>query len=267
MRRFFAGLAGAVLAATAAHAEMTLSPLRQVITPQSPMAVYQVANPSRRIVDGRVSWIDLVATETGYRTASPAERSAASAAPYLVVYPASFRLEPGGRALITVRVKEGATIPRGERRSHLLIETAAARTPLRRAGGRLEVDIDVGISTPVILRAGPVRAAAHFGDTRLLRNGDGLLELETHVAADDATTPYGRIEVFMEDAGRSAARRIAVLDNVAAYVDAPRRRALVPLGTASLPGGIMELRYQGAAEFDGVLFATRRFEIAPPSRP
>lgn len=265
MRRFCLVLFGAVLAATEAGAEIALSPLRQVITPKTPVAVYEVSNPSRRIVDGRVSWIDLVATETGYRPAEPEERTARSAAPYLAVWPAAFRLEPGARALITVKVRAGAEIPRGERRSHLLIETAAARTPLRRAGGRLEVDIDVGVSTPVILRAGPQRAAAHFGDTRLLRDADGLLELETHVAAESAATPYGRIDIYMEEAGAAQPRKIASLENVAAYVEAPQRRATVPLGTRALPAGVMEIRFVGAAEYEGALFATRRFEIAPPA--
>jgi hypothetical protein len=265
MRRFLLAAVAAGLAATGARAEIALAPLRQVITPQSPVAVYQVSNPSRRIVDGRIGWVDLVATETGYRPAAPEERSVRSAAPYLVFWPAAFRLEPGGRTLITVKLRDGATVPRGERRSHLLIETAAARTPLRRAGGRLEVDIDVGISTPVLLRAGPQRAAAHFEDTRLLRAADGLLELETHLAADSAMTPYGRVDIYMVESGESRPRRIAGLDNVAAYVDTPRRRVIVPLGTAALPAGIMEIRYVGGAEFAGAQFATRRFEIAPPA--
>ena len=266
MGRYLGVICAAVLSATGARAEITLSPLRQVITPASPTAVYEISNPSRRIVDGRVSWIDLVATETGYRPATPSERTATSAAPYLSVWPAAFRLEPGGRTLVTVRLRQGRTPPKGERRSHLLIETAAARTPLRKAGGSLEVDVDIGVSTPVFVRSGPARAAAHFGETKLLRNADGMLELETHVAAEGLTTPYGRIEVYMEEAGRPA-EKIASLENVAAYVDASERRALVPLQKSALPGGVMEVRYVGRAEFEGRVFATRRFEIAPPAKP
>jgi hypothetical protein len=268
----------------AARAEIALAPLRQVITPEAPVAVYEISNPSRRIVDGHVAWLDLTATEIGYRSAEPSERAARSAAPYLTVWPASFRLEPGARTTITVRLRAGATPPAGERRSHLLIETAAARTPLRRTSGALEVDIDIGVTTPVLLRSGSAPAAARLGDTRLLRTADGLLELETHVHPESEISAYGRMEVWMAsaaargrvegrserraaDSGAAPLRRIAVAENIAAYPEALRRRVVIPLGVASLPGGLMELRYVGAAEFSGVTFAIRRFEIEPARAP
>jgi hypothetical protein len=260
-------LCAAILVVAPASAEIALSPLRQVITPAAPIATYQVSNPSRRIIEGRVSWLDLTATETGYQAASPAERAARSAAPWLAVWPATFRLEPGGRTAITVRLKEGASPPKGERRSHLLIETAAFRTPLRKASGSLELDIDLGVSTPVILRAGPMQAAAAFGATRLLRNADGLLELETYLSTDGPATAYGRLVAEMRGAGVAAPKPVARLDNVAVYPEAPRRRFVLPLNADRLPGGVMDLRFEGAEEFEGALFAHRSFEIAPPPTP
>ncbi|NWG71667.1 MAG: hypothetical protein HXY23_08695 [Parvularculaceae bacterium] len=260
-------LLGAVLLAAApARAEISLSPLRQVITPAEPVATYQISNPSRRIIEGRVSWVDLRATETAYETATPSERARSSAAPYLTIWPATFRLEPGARMTLVVRVKQGVSIPKGERRSHLLIETAATRTPLRRTSGSLELDIDLGVTTPVILRSGPVTPAAHLGDTKLLRAADGRLEVETHLHPDAPVTAYGRLLARMETPG-SAPKVIGRLDNVAVYPEAARRRFIVPLDVSQLPGGTLDLAFEGSAEAEGVAFANRRFEIAPSTAP
>jgi hypothetical protein len=250
-----------VFHASPACAEIALSPLRQVITPSAPVATYEVSNPSTRTVEGRVSWLDLTATETGYAPAAPEERTARSAAPYLTLWPASFRLEPGASAKIFVKLKNGGAAPKGERRSHLLIETEAVRTPLRKIGGSLELDIGLGVSTPVILRVGPPRAAAHFGDTRLLRGSDGLLELETHLHPDGPSTAYGRIEALVVGAD-GVKTRFGLVENVAVYPEATRRRFVLPLKVDALPAGVMELRFDGRAEFEGVRFASRSFEIA-----
>ncbi|HXI86560.1 MAG TPA: hypothetical protein VNH64_03825 [Parvularculaceae bacterium] len=248
-----------------ANAEIILSPLRQVITPQAPVATYRVSNPSARIVEGRLSWIDLAATETGYEPANAETRAKTSAAPYLEVEPADFRLNPGESATITVTLRRPPPGP-GEWRSHLLIATEAARSPLRRTSGSLQVDIGLGVSTPVILRAGKGEAAAKIGETRLIRGADGLIELETHLEPQGDFSAFGGIEVYFtpEGGARSLMRKV---ENVAAYVDAPSRRVVAPLGVKSLPGGDLEVRYVGRAEFEGRLFAKRNFAVSPPSAP
>lgn len=249
-----------LVASSAAQAEIALTPLRQVITEDSRTVTYRLSNPSRRIVEGRVSWIDMVATETGYAPASAEDRARMSAAPYLTVWPAFFKLEPGASATITVAAR--GTIPEGERRSHLLIETGAARTPLRRAGG-LELDIGLGVSTPVVLRGGDGEARAKIGDTKLLRDRDGLLELSTTIIPGGSYSAYGRIEARLTSQHGDAID-LAAIDNAAAWKDAAQRRFSLPLGVNYLPPGVLEIAYTGRAEFDGRVFATRSFEVAPP---
>lgn len=250
--------------AAAAQAEISIMPLRQVLTDQTRVVTYRVSNPSRRIVDGRVSWIDLAATETGYAAAGAAAREKLSAAPYIRVWPAFFRLEPGASTTITLTLRDGA-LPAGERRSHLVIETAAVRTPLRKAGGgNLEVDIGLGVSTPVIIRSGKGSASAKIGETKLLRTPEGLLELETMVEPTGKFSAYGAIEVALTETGGERAKIIKRIDNIAAYTDARERRVSAPLGVDQLPAGILEVRFVGSAEYEGETFATRAFELTPP---
>ncbi len=253
--------AGSALFGTAV-AEIIVSPLRQVITRQNATAIYEISNASDRIVEGRVGWTDLAAVATGYAPASPAARPTLSAAPYLVVSPARFRLEPGNRVKVTVKLKKGATVPAGERRSHLLIETTPVRTPLRRTGGGLEVDVELGLSTPVILRNGLAAPGVAFAKTRLVRNAEGLLELETTLTRDGKYSAFGHLVAVMKAGG--SATTLAEIGNLAIHFDAASRRLTLPLAAASLPPGVLTLSYVGAAEFEGRLFAEKQFEIAPP---
>jgi hypothetical protein len=259
-----AGMFAALSTAPPALAGMTVAPLRQVITRQAPVATYVVSNPTDRIVEARVGWADLSATVDGYAPATPAARARLSAAPYLIVSPARLRLEPGGRARITVRLRKNAAIPAGERRSHLLIETTPTRTPLRRTGGGLEADVGLGVSTPVILRAGLAAPEIAFMETKLLRNDDGLLELSTSIDREGRYSAYGSLVASMAPTG---AFRGAALHNVAVHVDASSRRLTLPLDVDALPEGRLTLRYVGAGEYKGRIFAEKTFDIAPPERP
>jgi len=245
-----------------ASAEIIVSPLRQVLTAKDPVAQYEITNVSDRIIDGKVGWTDLAATDTGYMPASPELRTKISAAPFLIVSPARFRLEPGKRTKVTVKLKKGASIPPGERRSHLLIESKPVRTPLRRTGGGLEVDAELGVSTPVILRSGLVAPNVAFEKTKLLRDGDGELELQTSLVRTGKYSAFGRLTATLASGGKST--MIARIENVALHVDAAMRTLTLPLDVTALPPGMLTLRYEGADEFSGRIFAEKSFEIAPP---
>lgn len=259
-----AGLLLAFMAFQNACADIKLSPLRQVITPDAPAAVFEISNPSSRILEARVSWIDLRATQTGYASADAELRRSSSAAPYLVVSPAQFQLEPGARTSVTVRIKDGAQIPKGERRSHLLIETGASRTPIRKAGGGLPVDIGLGVSAPVMIRNGG-DAKAQIEDVKLLRDDDGLLLLSLAIAPKGDISTFGRVDVtFASAQAPEAPELLSVRRNVSGYADAEKRIVEAPLGFVNLGPGKLTVRYQGEGEFDGRIFDARTFDVAPP---
>ncbi|MEM8934988.1 MAG: hypothetical protein AAGC77_01110 [Pseudomonadota bacterium] len=249
---------------------MDLAPLRAVITADTREAKFVISNPARRIIDGRASWVDLTATEQGYAPASADERQTLSAAPLLSLSPAYFRLKPGERTEITVTLKDGARLPKGELRSHLLIEANALRTPIRKAGGEgLQVDLSVGVSAPVMVR-GAGSAAAQFANTELVRDDEGFLVLSTAIQALGDHSAYGRIVASFTPAptafGQQALseRILGQRANVAAFPDTEYRRVDVPLGAISLGAGKLTLRFEGAAEFHGRIFAERSFAIEPP---
>ncbi|MDZ7627253.1 MAG: hypothetical protein U5J99_02450 [Parvularculaceae bacterium] len=253
-------LLAALLALTAAaRAEFFVAPLRQVITAKDPVARYRVSNASDRIVEARIDWLDLSATPEGYALATTAVRPGLSAAPYLVVTPSRLRLEPGGHAEVVVRLKKGAAIPAGERRSHLLIETAPMRTPLRRASTGLEVDVGLGISTPVILRGGFSAPTLSFESSRLSRDADGHLVFETTLKSGGRYSAYGSITAVLERQGRTTL--LARIDNVAVYPDSGARRLSLPLRREVLPEGKLRLEFRSDGQDRATL--SKIFEVAP----
>lgn len=249
--------------APAARAEFLVSPLRQVITAKEPVARYRVSNASDRIVEARVDWIDLSATPEGYVLAATAERPGLSAAPYLTLSPSRLRLEPGGHAEVVVRLKKGVAIPPGERRSHLLIETAPMRTPLRRASTGLEVDVGLGISTPVILRNGFSTPSLSFDHSKLSRDADGNLVFDTTLTSAGRYSAYGSITAVLDRQGRY--EPLAQIANIAVYPDSGARRLSLPLRREALPEGKLRIEFR----IDGQDRATlsKVFEIAPPPSP
>ena len=269
MCRFFAvlkvillGFAIAASAMTAACAQFTLSPLRQIVTHESPRVFYEISNPSQRTIDIQISWIDLQALETGYKRAEPNLRRQLSAAPYLIVSPNFLTLEPGARETITVQLRGGAQLPDGERRSHLLIESDAKRTLLRKAGG-VQLDLGAGVSTPVFVRSGNDRARAKITDAQLLRRPDGLLELETVIAPKSDVSAFGSLIVDFTVSGASVATELSRIANVTAFAEANQRLFTVPLELKRLKTGILSIRFEGAGEFEGIIFDERSFNIEP----
>lgn len=252
-----------MLASGAAWADFELSPLRNVLTAARPTATFTISNSTTHILEGRITWLDLTPTEDGYDPASPAARAKRSAAPYLVVSPADFRLEPGGRADVQVTIRPGVTPPPGERRSHLLFETSAARSLIRKAADTgLQTDIGLSISAPVILRNG-LNAKSRIGDTYLDRSKNGGLELVTVIEAAGEISTFGELHVgYFPHNG--APRRLGVIGNISAYLDGAARQYRVPLGQEWLNAGKLEIKYIGASEFEGQIFDTRIFDIAPP---
>ncbi len=264
MRAAFISFFAALTMALPASADMAVSPLRQVLDADRREARFVVSNPTPRILEGRASWIDLSATPLGYENADMAKRKELSAAPWLTLRPSHFRLEPGARVEIALHVKDGATPPTGERRSHLLIETAATRTLMRKASDTgLQVDIDAGVSVPVILR-GDGAAGASIAETKLLRDSDGLLLLSTAIASQGDHSTFGRLIAVFDPRSGGDRQTLAVRDNIAGYPDAEMRLFELPLGFFSLGAGQLTLRYEGAEEYRGRVFDERRFEIAPP---
>ncbi len=281
VQRLFAFLlAFFYICCTTAQAQLLLSPVRHVVTLDAPEAIYVITNASTRRAQASVAWVDLRALEQGYERADAELRKNLSASPFLIVSPSFLDLAPGEQGLVSVTLRRPLPILNGERRSHLLIESHAPRTPLHKANASLPLDIDLGLSTPVVLRGNVGDAGAELSDTKLTRDEAGLLQLETTIVPKGDFSSYGALVVYFvandpaDPLGGlplpgalhlpDGAKQIARLSNVAGYLEAKQRRFAVPLNVEFLPAGVLTLRYEGEAEFSGDVFDERSFDIPAP---
>jgi len=264
--RAAAALLAALAATSVARADVLVTPLRAVVTPETPQARFRISNPSDRIISARIGWAHIAATDAGgYAPASDAQNLAFSAAPYLSVTPAHAVLEPGAATTVCVSLRDGAGPPEGERRGHLLVEATVGGGPMRTAGLQsASLDMSHGVSVPVILRAGRGDVSAKIAGASFRRGPDGGLELLVTVARSGGRSAYGRlVAVRIAEDGRR--ERIARLDNVAIFTEQKERRSVLALGRREMPSGRLEVRYEGAAEYEGRVFAARAYDLADPS--
>ncbi|MBI1392224.1 MAG: hypothetical protein GC152_05710 [Alphaproteobacteria bacterium] len=250
-----------------AVAQFIVSPLRVVLDEDAPAMSFVVSNPSDRILDIKAEWLDLAATPDGYAPAGASLRRRLSAAPYLNVEPARLRLEPGERGEVRVGVRGANLSIDGERRSHLMFAAAASRSPLRRTGGGLMADIGLAVSTPVLLRGkGDTRdIAVAFDSARLDRDDIGDLVLVARLSASGPFSPFGALVAEFETTARRPAEKLAQVGNVSVPIDANSQDVTLSLGRASLPEGILRVRYIGEAEYEGRVFAEKSYDIASPA--
>ncbi len=255
-----------------AKAEITMSPLRGVIHKNNPTLTFIVSNPTQRLLDTRVSLIDLKAGETGYQSPTPSEREAISAAPWLIISPVAFSLEPGERRKITVTLRAGRPLPRLEKRSHLYVESGPARTNIHRINlegqSGLGLDASFAISVPILLRDNGVLTTTpdvHFESTELTRNQSGELILKTALKGNLIKHSLTGEILITHDSKKNNPgehpKTISRLDNVALYTDNHNRKIEIPLGRDDLPPGLLSITYQGRAEYESQIFTVKKFEI------
>ena len=253
-----------LLLLTSQTAAQTVTPLRAVLSSDNPEAVFTVSNPTDRLLEVKLDWLDLTAREDGtYEPASAEHRASSSAAPYLIVTPAGFQLSPGmSRIVRVVRRDDAKSGTQPERRSHLLIETQPAGKNLKTVSAKLPINMALGMSVPVILRDGAADIRAEIDQVKLVRMTDGGLALSVTINANGAHSLYGAIRA--ETAGRQK-QTIARRENIAVYPETGTRRILMELGRASLPEGQLEIIYEGRGAYAGDVLARRIFIVGPPS--
>ena len=246
-----------------AYAQIHISPLRHVLSPQSERAAFVLSNPSAQPISATLSWEDLAIIDGEYAQMPNAQRAKISAAPYLTIRPAQIRLAPGEAQHIELTLSRKPDFS-GERRSHLLVETTAQRALINKIDhAGLGVDIGLSFSLPVFVRTHQ-KSAAKINATALTRDRNGNLLLETQLESTGDISAFGELAVKFTPADTKTTRILARQHNAAALAHSPGRRYRLPLNMVSLPKGVLELVYLGAEEFSGQEFDRREFLIEAP---
>lgn len=257
----FAVLLGA---AAPARAHILVSPLRVVLTNEMRETVVEIRNQSDRLLDISLSWIELSVSDAGaYGPATRAEIEANSASPFLSVEPRRALIAPDEAIFAVIRL-DADIIPAGERRSHLLIETAAPETTVRNASvASVPLDMSLGVSIPAILRGAGAAPSASIAEAAFKRRATGELVLSLTLTRGGDYSAFGALRALWRPSGAGAAppETLGAIENFAIYAERDRRRIELPLGRDELGDGVLEILYEGRGEYEGREFARRRFAV------
>ena len=271
-------LMGVVLVSTClpAKAQFVLYPLRTVLNTDNRVTDFTVTNTSDQLMQAQVTLVDFVATPDGYALANHNDRQNISAAPWLIVHPAQFSVEPGKQQTIKVTYR-GSNQPQlslnGERRSHLYVQAGPARTQIRKAStGGLGLDMSLGISVPVIIRPDHFGAPSpyQFSKTRLTRDANSKITVKADLAAaesnqaDSSISPYGAVCAEHYPAGSLTPSFSRCAENISVFPETPYRRIAINLDVEDIAPGSLKLIYRGRAEHERLIHAIRTFRVDAP---
>ena len=143
--------------------------------------------------------------------------------------PRRVELAPNQPQAIRIGVRAPADLPDGEYRVHMLfraIPDAKPVTETTSANSGLSIALTpiYGVTIPVIIRKGALKATAAIGDARIDRSS-GQPELALSLSRDGARSTYGRIRVLKP--GKS--NPVFEVRGVAVYPEVTKRSVSFPL--------------------------------------
>jgi P pilus assembly chaperone PapD len=158
---------------------------------------------------------------------TPQEKAAAD----MIVYaPRRVTLAPNEPQSIRIAARPPAGLPDGEYRVHLLFRAVPAPTPVTASdaapmkGLRLKLNVEYGVTIPVIVRLGNLQATAGISDVKL-ETKEGKPAIGLDLSRSGARSTFG--EVLVLKAG--VKDPIAIQRAVAVYTDINSRHVSIPV--------------------------------------
>lgn len=246
-----------------ALANLTISPLRFVFEHKVRSHSLLVMNNDAKPHTYRLGWKLMKMDENGqYHDIPPGEAGTYSVPRMVDFSPRQVTLAGGGRQQVRLRLKRPADLPPGEYRGHLLFEEVLPKedpAPAAAGSGQgpsLKINVALGFTVPVIVRAGDIKPAGiAFSAPRIQAGKDKQL-----LNMDIMHTP-GKSSVYGQVLVKRKGEQVGVLSNVALYPEMEKRILNIPL-TQNLPvGSDIEVSYVGDGEYKGKTFASKQVTV------
>lgn len=264
----------ALLAPSAAYADLMLYPTRIVMTGNQRSAQVEIINRGDKPETYRINIVNNRMSDTGEivqaKTAEPGEQFADT---MLVHTPRQMTLQPGQSQTVRVSVRRPAGLADGEYRSHLQFDRVADATAAsdlesvtQPEAGRVTISLQalVGVSIPVIVRQGQTSATVTLGELAVVpATGEAPPALGFVFYRQGNQSAYGDVTVTYSPAGGQGVK-VGEVSGIAVYVPNAMRKAQIPLTLPqgmALHGGTLTLRYNERADAGGKLMAGARIAI------
>lgn len=207
---------------------LVISPKRVVFEKGQRIVEVVLANRGDVEETYRVSIVNKKMQENGQlaNTDTPAEGEF-FAKPHLKYSPRQVVLGPKETQKIRLMSRLKADAEEGEYRSHLLIQEVPKAEEAKQStqdtdGLGVNVQAIFGISLPVILRKGDLKADVSLSSPKIKKIGDDTF-LEVEVNRSGTKSILGTLNVFAED------EKIGILKSVAVYMSNPKRVVAIRL--------------------------------------
>lgn len=266
VKALLAGLA--LLAPSAAYADLMLYPTRVVISGSQRSGQVQVANRGTGTQTYRISIVNRRMTEAGEINEVEEPQAGEQFADSMLMYtPRQITLQPGETQTIRVSVRKPAELADGEYRSHMQFDqvvAAAGASNLEDAAkqepGKMNLMVQtlIGTSIPVIVRHGQTSATVSLSDLKIVpaeKEAGPFLSIRFNRQGNQSV--YGDVVATYTPAGGESVE-VGRVNGLAVYVPNITRTARIPLnlpeGTV-LKGGSIKLTYSDRPEDGGKLLA------------
>ncbi len=233
-----------------------------------PLGGHLMVAPTRVVLEGRTRSMEVLVINGGKETATfrisiqnlqmdeegqtrTLEGPGASSAEQLIRFsPRQVRLAPGASQSVRIQVRKPEGLAAGEYRSHMLFQAVppAGRNAAGPAleEGRIAIDIQAvfGISIPVIVRHGVIRATASLAPP-VLGGTPSQPRVDLWLHREGNASIHGDLVATWHAAGRKALP-VGRANAIALYAECSRRRLsldLNPPGGTPFRGGVLAVAF------------------------
>jgi P pilus assembly chaperone PapD len=232
----------AMPAARAAGGDLLVAPTRLMVR-EGATAEVLLGNKGTEPATYRVSLLMKKMQPDGTLADVPESEGALSPVLDLISYaPRKVVLAPGQTQTVRVAMRAGNDLADGEYRVHLLFRAVpdaipASATPANNDGLAIALVPVYGVTIPVIIRKGELKAAARIGDVRLVSVA-GKPAVAVDVLRTGNRSVYGALHVM-----RPGDAKPIVSEKVAVYTEINKRTVTIGLPEGPPPKGPVTVRF------------------------
>jgi hypothetical protein len=236
-----------------AQGDLMVFPKRMVFTDDQRSQEFTLVNTGKDTATYNMSLINFRMTETGqFENVSQPDSGQHFADQNLRIFPRAVTLAPRESQKVKVQVYRATQLEEGEYRSHLSFQGVKEQKPLEKKvveekaeGITTQINIDLGVTVPVILLVGDPPATAGFSQVILDTEDQNVPQLDFIVHRKGNKSLYGDIKLI-HTAPSGQETEVGTFKGVAVYAPIPQRHFSITLPTEKVDysSGKLSLSYQ-----------------------
>lgn len=249
-----------------AQGDLLITPRRVVFEGNKQSQELTLANTGKDTARYNVSFLQYRMTEDGaFEEISQPDSGQYFADPYLRFFPRSVTLAPNEAQTVRMQFRRRPDMKSAEYRSHVYFRAVPDEKPLGDLPAQDSASIGIrlipifGISIPVIVRVGELKAKVDIINTSLVAKSDSVTELSLTFSRKGDKSVYGDLTVNYQADG-SKPVEVGLVRGIAVYTPNMLRKFTLQLQNLSgvdYTRGKLIIRYAASSDLEPELFAEK----------